>query len=259
MADYLVSGSVVVYNKPEDARLTVKSIVENTDDGFRLFVIDNASADRIGPSIRSEFGDVGGKVEYIDLDENIGFGKGHNQVLGKTGSKYHFVINPDILINRDTISNMCAFMDSHPEVAIACPKVLNPDGSLQYIAKRRPGFLSLVYRRMPGNLLKGIEDRYLMKEMDQDSEFPVEFCTGCFFVIRSEIFEKMGGFDRDYFLYFEDRDITMKAKQYGEAYYVPSATVIHFWHRETANNSRRFMQQVKSMMIYFRKWGFRLF
>ena len=58
---------------------------------------------------------------------------------------------------------------------------------------------------------------------------------------------------------FEDADITMRAKQKGKAWYVPSANVVHLWHRETATSCRRFMTQVKSMFIYFKKWGFKLF
>ncbi len=253
MKDYNISGSIVVYNKPDDAFNTVKSVLENTDDNFSLYVIDNNSADKINRLLKEHF-----DANYIDLPENIGFGKAHNQVLDKIDSKYHFVINPDILINQDTIDALCTFMDEYPDVAIACPKVLNPDGTVQYIAKRKPGLLSLVSRRIHLPFFEKIESDYLCKEQDQDTSFEVEFCTGCFFVIRTDVFKEIGGFDRDYFLYFEDADITMKAKQKGKAYYAPCATVTHFWHRETASSKKQFFIQLKSMFIYFSKWGFKL-
>ena len=252
MKDYKISGSIVVYNKPEDAYKTVESVKKYTDENFSLYVIDNASADNIGRMLKENF-----DAEYILLKDNIGFGKGHNKVLDKIDSKYHFVINPDILINENTINNLCDFMDSHPEVSIACPKVLNPDGSIQYIAKKKPGFLSLVSRRIHFKFLKKIEDEYLMKDADRDKPFEVDFCTGCFFVIRTDVLKKIGGFDEDYFLYFEDADITMKAKQHGKAFYAPCADVVHFWHRETASSKKQFLIQLKSMFIYFRKWGFK--
>ena len=252
MKDYKISGSIVVYNKPEDAYKTVESVKKYTDENFSLYVIDNASRENIGSMLKDHF-----KANYILLKKNIGFGKGHNKVLDKIDSKYHFVINPDILINEDTIDNLCEFMDSHPEVSIACPKVLNPDGSVQYIAKRKPSLLSLVSRRIHFKFLKKIEDEYLMKNADQDKAFEVDFCTGCFFVIRTDVLKKIGGFDEDYFLYFEDADITMKAKQEGKAFYAPCANVVHFWHRETASSKKQFLIQLKSMFIYFRKWGFK--
>ena len=254
MKDYNISGSIVVYNKPDDACKTVEAVLKHTDSNFSLYVIDNASPDRINETLKKRF-----SANYIDLPENIGFGRGHNKVLDKIDSKYHFVINPDILINENTINILCDFMDTHPDVAIACPKVLHPDGSLQYIAKRRPSLMALVSRRIRLPFLRKLEDNYLGKDLDQNSDFEVDFCTGCFFVRRTDVFKEIGGFDEDYFLYFEDADITMRAKQKGKAWYVPAADVIHFWHRETATSTKRFLTQVKSMFIYFKKWGFRLF
>ncbi len=253
MNDYRISGSIVVYNKPDDASKTVESVLKHTGENFDLYVIDNASPEKINEKLKGKFA-----ANYIDLEENVGFGKGHNKVLDRIDSKYHFIINPDILINENTISNMCRFMDSHPDVSIACPKVLHPDGTIQYIAKRKPSLMALVARRIKLPFLRKVEDRYLAKEMDQDTEFEVDFCTGCFFVIRTDVFREIGGFDEDYFLYFEDADITMKAKQKGMAYYTPAADVVHFWHRETASSGSRFMTQLKSMFIYFGKWGFKL-
>ncbi len=253
MKDYSISGSIVVYNKPEDAHKTVESVLTHTGENFSLYVIDNASPEKINEKLKKHF-----DTNYIDLEENIGFGKGHNMVLDKINSKYHFIINPDILINDETIDKMCSFLDNHPEIAIACPKVKHPDGSLQYIAKRKPSLAALVARRIPLPFLKKVEDKYLAKELNQDEDFEVEFCTGCFSVIRTDVFKEIGGYDPDYFLYFEDADLTMKAKQHGKAWYVPQAEVIHFWHRETAQSKRMFLLQLKSMFIYFRKWGFKL-
>ena len=98
MKNYNISGSIVVYNKPEDAVKTVESVIANTGDNFSLYVIDNNSRDKINDILRGRF-----NRNYIDLKENIGFGKAHNKVLPLVNSKYHFVINPDILINKDTI------------------------------------------------------------------------------------------------------------------------------------------------------------
>lgn len=255
MENYKISASVVVYNSPEDACKTVETVLKQTEKlDFKLFVIDNNSADKIGEGLKEKFP----QAEYILLQENIGFGRGHNKVLDKIQSKYHFIINPDILINETTIENMCRFMDTHPDCSIACPKVLNPDGSVQYLAKRRPTLSALLSRRISVGPLKKIEDRYLAKDMDHSQNFETEFCTGCFFVIRTDVFKNIGGFDPQYFLYFEDADITMEAKKHGKAYYTADATVVHLWHRETAKRLKPFMLQLKSMFIYMKKWGYKL-
>ncbi len=226
MDKYNISASIVVYNSPEDAFKTVETVLEHTKNmDFDLYIIDNNSVDKIGENLREKFP----APNYILLEENLGFGKGHNKVLDKINSKYHFVINPDILINKDTISEMCRFMDENPDVSICCPKVLHPDGQIQYIAKNRPTLSALLARRVHKGPFKKIEDKYLAKDRNQDESFEVDFCTGCFFVIRTEVFKNIKGFDPQYFLYFEDADITMEAKKYGKAYYNPAATVIHFW------------------------------
>ncbi len=254
MLNYKVSGSIVVYNKIEDAYKTVDSFNKFIDENFSLYIIDNDSKEMIGQTLKKEFS----KYNYIQLNKNIGFGKAHNKVLEEIDSKYHFIINPDILINENTIKNLCDFMDVNSDVAICCPKVLNPDNTIQYIAKNKPSLLSLISRRIPLKFLKKIEDEYLMKNKNQEETLEVDFCTGCFFVIRTEVFKKIQGFDEDYFLYFEDADITMKAKKHGKAMYYPKSSVIHFWHRETKSSVKQYLIQVKSMLIYFKKWGFKL-
>ena len=255
MQNYNISASIVVYNSPEDAYKTVETVLKHTENlDFSLYVIDNASPEKIGEKIKNAFD----KPEYIMLSENVGFGKGHNQVLDKIKSKYHFIINPDILINEDTITEMCRFMDSHPECSICCPKVLNPDGSIQYLAKRRPTLSALLARRIHKGPFRKIEEKYLAMEQDHSKSFETEFCTGCFSVLRTDVFRKIKGFDPQYFLYFEDADITMEAKKYGKAYYNPDATVVHLWHRETAKSFKPFILQLRSMFIYMKKWGYKL-
>ena len=86
----------------------------------------------------------------------------------------------------------------------------------------------------------------------------IEFCTGCFFVMRTEAFRRMGGFDEGYFMYVEDADITRKAQEYGKVMYVPEAHVYHAWHRDTKKKWKNFWMQIRSMLRYWRKWGFRM-
>ena len=255
MQNYNISASIVVYNNPQDAIKTVETVLEHTKNlDFDLYVIDNASADNIGRTLQEKFP----QAHYILLDENIGFGKGHNKVLDKINSKYHFIINPDIEINENTIPKMCEFMDDNPDCSISCPKVLNPDGTVQYLAKRRPTLSALLARQIHKGPFKKIEDNYLAMDKDHSKSFEAEFCTGCFSVLRTDVFKKMQGFDPQYFLYFEDADITMEAKKYGRAFYNADATVVHQWHREPSKSFKPFMMQLKSMFIYMKKWGYKL-
>lgn len=250
-----VSACIVTYGGYEEARLAAASLLTHTKGvELSLYLVDNASPDKTGEKLQEEFSQ---SATVLQLGENKGFGAGHNQVLGRLNSTYHAVINPDITVREDVLAQMADYMDAHPEVAAVVPRLLFPDGKEQEIAKRNPTFLALVARRLPLPFLKKQEDRYLMREEDLSRPCEIQFCTGCFFMMRTEVFCKIGGFDPSFFMYFEDADIGRTAAKYGKLVYLPSVTVYHAWHRQTAKKASHFMMQLRSMFLYFKKWGFR--
>ena len=231
--------------------------MEHTRDAaLSLTLVDNASPDGAGEWLAAQ--QLGPGVKVVRLPENVGFGSGHNTVLPQLDSVYHFVVNPDITLDDDAVSKLCAWMDAHPDVVMATPRLLFPNGAEQYTAKRRPSFLALLARQVPLPFLKGVERHYLMQDEDLSCPQEIEFCTGCFFVMRTEAFRRMGGFDEGYFMYVEDADITRKAQEYGKVMYVPEAHVYHAWHRDTKKKWKNFWMQIRSMLRYWRKWGFRM-
>lgn len=94
-----------------------------------------------------------------------------------------------------------------------------------------------------------------MLDEDLSTEKDVQFCSGCFFVIRTEAFQKLGGFDRRYFMYVEDADLTQEALQLGRVVYWPGTQVVHAWHRSPSRHLSSFFQQLRSMGIYFKNGG----
>lgn len=251
-----VSASVVVYDGYEEARLAAGTLLEYTRGvELDLYLVDNHSPDGSGEKLQQEFG---GRATVICLPENKGFGAGHNVVRDRLDSRYHAVINPDITVNSDVLTAMADYLDSHPDAAAVTPRLLFPDGREQEIAKRNPTLLALMGRRLPFAFLRKAEDDYLMRDQDLSVPCSIEFCTGCFFMMRTEIFQKIGGFDERYFMYFEDADIGRMAAQYGNIVHLPQVTVYHAWHRQTAKRADHFLWQLRSMFRYFHKWGFRL-
>lgn len=252
-----ISASVVVYGGAAEAHSCLQSVAQHTRaPDFRLYLVDNASPDGALDTLR-EMG-LPACVVQLPQDKNRGYGAGHNAVLPLLDSEYHAVINPDILLYDDALAAMADWMDAHPDVAIATPHLVFPDGREQNIAKRRPALLPLVARQIPLPFLKKFERHYLMLDEDLTRPAEVEFCSGSFFLIRTSVFRQIGGFDEGYFMYVEDADITAKARQCGRAMYLPGVTVAHAWHREAHRDPKKFWWQLKSMLRYFRKWGFRL-
>ncbi|MEG2930495.1 MAG: glycosyltransferase family 2 protein [Ruthenibacterium sp.] len=253
-----VSGCIVAYNGFDEVTNAVTSIVSHTQGvDLHLYVVDNASPD--GTGARLAAAPLGQDVTVRCLAENVGFGSGHNTVLPLLDSKYHAVINPDITLDTDALSALCAWMDAHPDVVMATPRLLFPSGQEQYTAKRAPTFLALLSRQVPLSFLKGVETHYLMRDADLTQPQEIDFCTGCFFVLRTDVLRSMGGFDESYFMYVEDADITRRAKRYGRVMYVPETHVLHAWHRDANKKWKNFWMQIGSMLRYWRKWGFHLY
>ena len=251
-----ISACIVSYGGFEEVCAAVRSILAYCGGpDFTLYLVDNASPDGTGERLAAE--DFGPCVQLICLPENVGFGAGHNTVLPLLTSDYHFVINPDITLREPVMEGICAWLDDHPEAVMATPRMFFPDGREQILPKRKPTLLGLLARQgVPG--LKRFGDRYAMLDEDLSRPTPIEFCTGSFFCIRTAVFRKIGGFDEGYFMYVEDADITQKARQEGLVYFLPQFFACHAWHRAPGSRLGPFVRQLRSMIRYFRKWGFRL-
>ncbi len=253
-----VSGCIVAYNGFEEVENAIETTISQTKGvDFTLYVVDNASPDGTGDKLCGK--NYGDNVICNKLNENKGFGKGHNSIMHSLNSEYHVVINPDITLQTDAITELCTWMDENPNVVMTTPRLLFPSGKEQYTAKRMPTFMALLSRQLPFKFLKKIEDNYLMLNEDLTKQQEIDFCTGCFFVIRTKVFLDINGFDERYFMYVEDADITKKAQKYGKVMYVPITYVTHAWHRDTKKKLKNFIMQISSMFKYWYKWGFRLY
>ena len=250
-----ISATIVTYNGFAEAKTAADSLLAHTKGAaLSLYMVDNASPDGTGKMLQNAEFDA--PVTVLALDKNVGFGSGHNAVLPLLQSDYHAVVNPDILLTSDALSGICAYLDAHPDVVMATPALRYPDGRAQHTAKRNPTFMALLSRQLPLPFLKNIEKHYLMLDEDLSAPVDVTFCSGCFFVMRTAVFKEMGGFDEGYFMYVEDADITRKALSYGRCVFLPQESVQHAWHRDANKKAANFFMQIRSMLRYWRKWGF---
>lgn len=251
-----ISACIVSYNGAEEVIRAAKSLLEHTKDAeFTLYLVDNASPDGTGKVLAEHPWPQ--NVQVICLEQNIGFGKGHNTVLPLLKSDVHFILNPDILVDSEVLCQIADWMQQHPKAAMATPRLLFPDGQVQVLPKRKPTVLGLAARQgIPG--LKKFGDHYAMLDEDLTKPIQIQFCTGSFCAVRTDVFKKIGGFDEKYFMYVEDADITQKALQEGEVWYLPQYHAYHEWHRAPQKSLKPFFQQLKSMGRYFKKWGFRV-
>lgn len=245
-ADILISASIVTYNDIKRAPLTVKSVVRNTKKyPLKLYVIDNASSDGTADLIEKS-----GDATVIRQSKNLGFGAAHNKVLDQKLGKYHFVINPDITVNDDVLSDMVDYFESNPDVVMAMPKILNTDGTEQKLPKEKPTFKRLYFGRFSDK----VRAEYVWADKQITEPTEIKFCTGCFFCIRTDAFKELGGFDKRYFMYLEDADLALKVKQKGKVMMLPQFSVTHAWERESAKSIKYLLIHVISSFKFLFKW-----
>ncbi len=251
------TASIVIYNNPPEM---IRRVIESSLScslNIELHIVDNSPTDSLKSSLTNF------PVEYHFYGSNAGYGRGHNKALDKcSDSKYHVVINPDIIIAPLTIESLAAFMDANSDIGVVCPKVINTDGSLQHLNKRYPTVFDLFTRRFIPKFLSSFFqkrlDSYEMKDVGYDSVCDVEFTTGCFMFCRSSVLKRIGGFDPRYFLHLEDCDLGRMVQKAGyRTVYFPGATVTHEWGREPHKNYKMLFVMVVSMFRYFNKWGWK--
>lgn len=232
--EFFISAAIVTYNDGEKAANACRSIIENTKKyPLKLYVIDNASSDGTADMLATIKG-----VNLIRNKENIGFGAAHNMVLKEEMGEIHFIINPDIVFSGDVLSELVDFHIENPDIVLSMPKIQNPDGSEQKLPKEVPSFKRLFLGRLAplGGIFRKIRDEYTWSDRDITEVTDIDFCSGCFSCVRSDIFKKLDGYDQRFFMYLEDADLTVRAKKYGRVVINPHVAVTHLWERESAKS-----------------------
>ena len=256
-----VSACIVAYCDCDEVCAAARSVLAHTKSpDFRLFLVDNASLDGCGAQLAAaDFADVRVKVKC--LSENVGFGKGHNSVLSELASDVHFILNPDILLREgdgDVLSDLADWLLAQPGAVMATPQLWFPDGRIQHLPRRKPTPWLLLARQLAprfGGVFAKADSHYTMQDEDLTQPRRIEFCTGSFSAVRTDVFKKIGGFDPGYFMYVEDADLTQKALREGTVWLAPQFAAIHAWHRDPMRDAGKFMMQLKSMGRYFGRWG----
>lgn len=254
---------IVHYNTPRLLRQTLKGLVRFAPTcSHEIIVVDNNPKARVVDEIKREFPEV----KVVLNSENIGFGRGMNTAAAVAEGRNFLIFNPDIAVVDDSIDKLVRFLDEHPEVGAVGPKLLSPDGLTQCSCYRFATPLTVLARRFPFAkripFLKKELERYLMSDFDHETTKEIEHILGASLLVRRTAWEKLGGFDPAYFMYFEDQDLCRRLWNHGwKVMYLPEAKMVHYHRRETAegnflaqlfNPLTKF--QIKSALYYFKKF-----
>lgn len=249
-----LSTSIVLYNNSDKQIIDLLACLSSFNFIFVL-VVDNSSNDNRKVFFNND------EFIYVYNEKNLGFGRSHNLAIPyirKFNSEYHLFLNPDIIFQKNVIDELLIFLDNNCDTGSVMPEILNFDGSIQFLPKLMPSPIDIVIRKF--NFLKYVfsirlGNYEMKKQMIEKAVCNVPIISGCFFIIRSEIIEKVGLFDDKFFLYFEDWDLSRRIHRNYKTIYYPLVSVYHGYQSDANKSIKIFILFLKSFITYFNKWG----
>ncbi len=246
---------VVNWNAKDDLRVCLQSLARTSIPAVsaETWVVDNASTDGSPDMVRAEFP----AVHLLVNQTNLGFSRANNQAVALSQSRYVFLLNSDAFVHSQALQELTAYADAHPDAGVLGPRVLNPDGSLQFSCRRFPTLGAGVFRNtylgrlFPRN--KYAQD-YLMTDFDHLSTLAVDWVSGCAMFIRRALLDDIGVLDERFFMYCEDVDFCLRAGEaHSQVLYVPQAVVTHAIGRSSDKNADRMIWEFHRAWFEFDK------
>ncbi len=246
---------IVSWNVSQKLRDNLKALYKSQGDfNFEIFVVDNASGDDTVEMIKREFS----QVKVIANSVNLGFGQANNQSIRRALGDFILLLNPDMKVKPDTLVKMLDWMKNNYQADLASCKLFDEQGAIIKHIRRFPTLADqlAIVLKLP-HLFPNILKNYIQEDFDYNQASVVDSVRGGFMMIRKEIIEKVGIFDEQYFLWFEEVDWCLRIKKAGgEVWYAPVAECVDavgqsFKQVDTMAKQKYFRD---SMLKYFKKW-----
>ena len=203
---------------------------------YEVVVVDNDSRDGSLDLVRNQFP----AARTIASPRNVGFGAGMNIAFRAATGRYLLILNPDVSGFEDAVASLHGYLEQHPKVGLAAPRLVYPDGRVQTSCYRFPSVWIPVLRRTPLGQVSWAQPtlaKYLMHDTPRTSSVPVGWVMGACMLIRRAALDEVGMFDERFFLYFEDVDLCRRLWQAGwEVHYLGDSEVVHQHKRLSAEN-----------------------
>lgn len=230
----------------------------------RLILVDNGPGSGWRELLQQILKTVAGSVpfELLSGHGNVGYGAGHNLALQRSAADLHLILNPDVLLEPDALSAGLAFLAAHPEVGLVTPAALDQAGQRQYLCKRYPTVLDLALRGFaPDRLRRRFQtrlDRYEWRDQIGDAPFlDPPIVSGCFMLARRAALAQVGGFRPDYFLYFEDFDLSLRLAAVTRLAYAPQVRIVHWGGHAARKGVRHIGLFLRAAGLFFHRYGWR--
>ncbi len=217
-----------------------------------VFVVDNNSVDGSIRMVKEKFPDV----YLIENKENTGFSKANNQAIRKSKGEYVLLLNPDTIVEDDTLRKVVQFMDEHPEAGGLGVKMLDGKGKFLPESKRGLPSPSVAFFKIFGfsSLFpkSRIFGKYHLGFLDKEKTHEIDVLAGAFMLLRKSVLQEIGLLDESFFMYGEDVDLSYRITKAGyKNYYYPGTRIIHYKGESTKKSSVNYVFMFYSAMIVF--------
>lgn len=250
-----LSAVVVTYNSREHIAACLRSLAGARGAlAMEIVVVDNASADGSAGEARA----AGARV--VETGDNLGYARAVNRGTRESTGEFVLVLNPDCVVAPGALAALHAWMRANPRCAIAAPRILNTDGSVEFSARSFPTHLTFLFNRYslatrlwPGNPWSR---RYLLSDWDHASNRSVDWVSGACMLVRRAAIEQVGGMDEAYFMFNEDVDWCHAMKRAGWSVdFVAAAEITHHIGASKGRVSDKvILERHRGMIHYFRKY-----
>jgi len=277
-------------NKTTSARLSVSIVLHNSslpmlhrvlqslhraaEVAHASACVDQVSVDVLDNSLDAEYGRRAAaetaawqegdffRVAYRGLRENRGFGAGHNVIVSGLDSDVHLVLNPDAELAENALQVGLSCLRDEPGIVLLSPRVLGEDGAQEFLCKRYPSLLVLLLRpfgfRLVRRLFRRRLYRYEMRDLcSGKGEVEVLLASGCFMLVRTAALQSVGGFNEDYFLYFEDFDLSIRLGAQGRLVFNPAIQIVHHGGYAASKGIQHVRYFIRSGITFFSQHGWR--
>jgi len=218
---------IITHHKtPELLYLCLKSIKETVrNTKYEIIVVDSEANKEINLP----------EIKVIPFKKNLGYSKIVNTGLKKATGDYVLIINADIIVLKNAVSQMLKFMKRNPDVGAIGPQLLDFTNNIQISCFSKPSLKAVIVRRTflgKTKWGKKILNKFTIKDWDRKSKREVDWVQGSAIMVRKKVLGKVGLLDERFFMYFEDADWCRRFWQNGyKVVYLPDAKMAHYYHR----------------------------
>lgn len=227
----------------EQCILSVQKAIENLE--AEIIVIDNDSKDDSCEMVRRNFPEI----TLVENKENVGFSKANNQAVAVAKGEYICILNPDTAVAEDTFQQAIKYAESVENIGALGVYLMDGTGNFLPESKR-----NLPTPKVSLFKLSGFSNKYYANTISETAKGEVAVLVGAFMLLKKSIYNEVGGFDEDYFMYGEDIDFSYKITQAGyKNHYLGSTTVLHYKGESTKKDDIYFERFYGAMQIFYRK------